>query len=86
VTDASLAPEDVGAGRPFPWMCYKLAIDLRIYPLYAARKPVTPNPICRKGATQACGRLAWRGAETAQDSAKRTGRRQSLQRIAPFWR
>ena len=32
-TDASLAPEDVGAGRPFPWMCYRLAIDLRIYPL-----------------------------------------------------
>jgi phosphonoacetaldehyde hydrolase len=37
-TDASLAPEDVGAGRPFPWMCYKLAIDLRIYPLSACVK------------------------------------------------
>lgn len=32
-TDASLTPEDVGAGRPFPWMCYRLAIDLRVYPL-----------------------------------------------------
>jgi phosphonoacetaldehyde hydrolase len=37
-TDASLAPEDVGAGRPFPWMCYRLAIDLRIYPLPACVK------------------------------------------------
>lgn len=32
-TDASLCPEDVGAGRPHPWMCYRLAIDLRFYPL-----------------------------------------------------
>lgn len=32
-TDASLCPEDVGAGRPHPWMCYRLAIDLRLYPL-----------------------------------------------------
>ena len=37
-TDASLAPEDVGAGRPFPWMCYRLAIDLRIYPLSSCVK------------------------------------------------
>jgi len=37
-TDASAAPEDVGVGRPFPWMCYKLAIDLRIYPLSACVK------------------------------------------------
>jgi phosphonoacetaldehyde hydrolase len=32
-TDRSLTPEDVGAGRPYPWMCFKLAIDLKIYPL-----------------------------------------------------
>ena len=37
-TDRSLAPEDVGAGRPFPWMIFKLAIDLRIYPLSACVK------------------------------------------------
>ena len=37
-TDASLTPEDVGAGRPFPWMCFRLAIDLRIYPLYSCVK------------------------------------------------
>jgi phosphonoacetaldehyde hydrolase len=37
-TDASLAPEDVGAGRPLPLMCYRLAIDLRIYPLSACVK------------------------------------------------
>jgi phosphonoacetaldehyde hydrolase len=32
-TDRSLAPEDAGGGRPFPWMCYRLAMELRIYPL-----------------------------------------------------
>jgi phosphonoacetaldehyde hydrolase len=32
-TDASLVPEDVGGGRPYPWMIYKLAMDLKIYPL-----------------------------------------------------
>jgi phosphonoacetaldehyde hydrolase len=37
-TDASLVPEDVGAGRPFPWMCFKLAIDLRVYPLSSCVK------------------------------------------------
>jgi phosphonoacetaldehyde hydrolase len=37
-TDKSLAPEDVGAGRPFPWMIFKLAIDLRIYPLSSCVK------------------------------------------------
>ena len=37
-TDKSLTPEDVGAGRPFPWMCFQLAIDLRIYPLSACVK------------------------------------------------
>jgi phosphonoacetaldehyde hydrolase len=37
-TDRSLAPEDAGGGRPFPWMCYRLAIDLRIYPLSACVK------------------------------------------------
>ncbi len=37
-TDRSLAPEDAGGGRPFPWMCYRLAMDLRIYPLSACVK------------------------------------------------
>jgi phosphonoacetaldehyde hydrolase len=37
-TDASLTPEDVGAGRPFPWMCYQLAVQLRVYPLSACVK------------------------------------------------
>jgi phosphonoacetaldehyde hydrolase len=37
-TDRSLSPEDAGGGRPFPWMCYRLAMDLRIYPLSACVK------------------------------------------------
>src|ERR1700689_596266 len=37
-TDRSLAPEDAGGGRPFPRVCYRLAMDLRIYPLSACVK------------------------------------------------
>jgi phosphonoacetaldehyde hydrolase len=37
-TDRSLAPEDAGGGRPFPWMCYRLAMELRIYPLSSCVK------------------------------------------------
>ena len=37
-TDRSLAPEDAGGGRPFPWMCYRLAMDLHIYPLFTLRE------------------------------------------------
>lgn len=37
-TDRSLAPEDAGGGRPFPWMCYRLATELKIYPLAACVK------------------------------------------------
>ncbi len=37
-TDRSLAPEDAGGGRPFPWMIYRLAMELRIYPLSACVK------------------------------------------------
>lgn len=48
-TDASLVPEDVGAGRPYPWMCYKLAIDLRIYPLSACVKVGDTESDIREG-------------------------------------
>ncbi len=37
-TDRSLAPEDAGGGRPYPWMCYRLAMELHIYPLSACVK------------------------------------------------
>jgi len=48
-TDASLTPEDVGAGRPFPWMCYRLAVDLRIYPLSACVKVGDTDSDMREG-------------------------------------
>jgi phosphonoacetaldehyde hydrolase len=32
-TDRSLVPEDAGGGRPYPWMIYKLALELEVYPL-----------------------------------------------------
>jgi phosphonoacetaldehyde hydrolase len=28
--DLSLCPEDVGGGRPFPWMCLRIALDFRL--------------------------------------------------------
>ncbi len=36
--DVSLTPEDVGAGRPFPFMIYEAAIRLKVYPLSAIIK------------------------------------------------
>lgn len=36
--DVSVTPDQVGAGRPKPFMCYRNAIDLQIYPLSACVK------------------------------------------------
>jgi phosphonoacetaldehyde hydrolase len=31
--DCALCPDDVGGGRPMPWMCYEAAVRMRIFPL-----------------------------------------------------
>jgi phosphonoacetaldehyde hydrolase len=36
--DLSLCPEDAPGGRPYPWMCYRLAIELKITALWRAVK------------------------------------------------
>jgi phosphonoacetaldehyde hydrolase len=36
--DCALCPEDAGAGRPWPWMCYLNAICLRTYPMHTMVK------------------------------------------------
>jgi phosphonoacetaldehyde hydrolase len=36
--DCALCPEDAGAGRPWPWMCYLNAIRLRTYPMHTMIK------------------------------------------------
>jgi phosphonoacetaldehyde hydrolase len=36
--DCSLAPEDVGAGRPHPFMLYETAVRLQVYPMAAIAK------------------------------------------------
>jgi len=33
VPDSALCPDDVGGGRPYPWMCYETAVRLKVYPL-----------------------------------------------------
>lgn len=38
VPDCNLAPGDVGAGRPLPFMVYETAVRLRVYPLAAIVK------------------------------------------------
>jgi phosphonoacetaldehyde hydrolase len=32
--DCALCPDDVGGGRPMPWMCYEAAVRLGAYPLW----------------------------------------------------
>jgi phosphonoacetaldehyde hydrolase len=36
--DCALCPDDVGAGRPQPWMIYENAVRMRVYPLEAVVK------------------------------------------------
>jgi len=36
--DCVLCPDDVGAGRPFPWMIYENAVRMKVYPLEAIVK------------------------------------------------
>ncbi len=36
--DNVVCASDVPAGRPYPWMCFKNAIDLQVYPLEAMVK------------------------------------------------
>lgn len=36
--DCALCPEDAGAGRPWPWMCYLNAIRLATYPMHTMVK------------------------------------------------
>jgi phosphonoacetaldehyde hydrolase len=38
VADCVLCPDDVGGGRPLPWMIYENAIRMKIYPLEAILK------------------------------------------------
>jgi phosphonoacetaldehyde hydrolase len=38
VPDCALCPDDVGAGRPLPWMIYENAIRMKVYPLEAVIK------------------------------------------------
>jgi len=36
--DCSLVPDDVGGGRPMPWMCYEIALRLKVFPLESFAK------------------------------------------------
>jgi phosphonoacetaldehyde hydrolase len=36
--DCALCPDDVGAGRPLPWMLYENAVRMKVYPLEAIVK------------------------------------------------
>jgi phosphonoacetaldehyde hydrolase len=38
VPDCALCPDDVGAGRPVPWMIYEIAVRMKVYPLEAVVK------------------------------------------------
>jgi phosphonoacetaldehyde hydrolase len=52
--DAILTPSDVPAGRPAPWMCYRLAIDLQVYPMAAVVKVGDTIPDIEEGINAGC--------------------------------
>lgn len=47
--DAWVTPSDVPAGRPYPWMCYYLAIQLGVFPLSAVVKVGDTLPDIEEG-------------------------------------
>jgi phosphonoacetaldehyde hydrolase len=36
--DLSLSPDDVGGGRPMPWMCYRIALEFHLSSSFACVK------------------------------------------------
>jgi len=47
--DAIVCPDDVPAGRPFPWMCYQNAIQLGVFPQAAVIKVGDTVPDIEEG-------------------------------------
>lgn len=47
--DAWATPTDVPAGRPYPWMCYQLALQLEVFPLAAMVKVGDTLPDIEEG-------------------------------------
>lgn len=48
-TDTLVCPEDVPAGRPHPWMMYRAAMDLGVYPMPACVKVGDTVPDIEEG-------------------------------------
>ena len=47
--DCIVCPEEVAAGRPYPWMCYQNAIQLGVYPMQALIKVGDTLPDIEEG-------------------------------------
>lgn len=47
--DCIVCPDDVPAGRPFPWMCYQNAIEMDVYPMQAMVKVGDTFPDIEEG-------------------------------------
>jgi len=47
--DCIVCPNEVPAGRPYPWMCYQNAIQLGVYPMHAIVKVGDTLPDIEEG-------------------------------------
>jgi phosphonoacetaldehyde hydrolase len=47
--DCVVCPDEVPAGRPYPWMCYQNAIQLGVYPMHAMVKVGDTIPDIEEG-------------------------------------
>ena len=61
IPDCSLAPEDVGAGRPHPFMLYEIAVRLQVYPMAAMVKIGDTSADVQEGLNAGCWAVAVAG-------------------------
>ena len=52
--DCIVCPDEVPAGRPYPWMCYQNAMELGVYPMQAIVKVGDTLPDIEEGLNAGC--------------------------------
>ena len=73
--DLSLCPDDAPGGRPWPWMCYRLAIELQVTALWQAVKIGDTESDIAEGINAGIWPSGSRGPAMAWAARSRSGKR-----------